>query len=307
MSPCFAGSKRPLEMVLYDPAAAAASQQRANKRARQDEESAAKAASASASGAMVPHAGTILDVAPINTLPPLLRLPVPAAGREEPPCLRRHFLVALGLRADLPVHFIDDKYVTSTDLDSHQNRFRIPSNGVERRLRPLLNPQELDAASLLHDPCPVPRTKRPRLELQLAGPPPEPQNNGAAEGQGEQLPPGRKIKKPKKKGKVHGGLRVKLVSLAAGAKELQMSRWESSRGTIVKGEGYLDFIRGCGFRETDAVEIWAFVQRRFHLFGADVCDDSHLHLLLVKKQEVPRCCYCPAPVHVPPPAALPVP
>jgi hypothetical protein len=301
-------------MVLYDPAAAAASQQRASKRARQDEEAAAKSSSSSAvaaavSGAMVPHAGTILDVAPINTLPPLLRLPVPAAGREEPPCLRRHFLVALGLRADLPVHFIDDKYVTSTDLDPHQNRFRIPSNGVERRLRPLLKPQELDAASLLHDPCPVPRAKRPRLELQ-PGPPPEPQNNGAAEGQGEQLPPppGKKMKKPKKKGKVHGGLRVKLVNLDAGAKELQMSRWESSRGTIVKGEGYLDFIRRCGFRERDAVEIWAFVQRRFHLFGADMCDDSLLHLLVVKKQEVPRCWCCPAPVpvHVPPPA-LPVP
>ncbi|CAD6341133.1 unnamed protein product [Miscanthus lutarioriparius] len=202
MSPCFAGSKRPLEMVLYDPAAA--SQQLANMRARQKEEAAANSSSAAAaaSGAMVPHAGTILDVAPINTLPPLLRLP--AAGREEPPCLRRHFLVALGLRADLPVHFIDDKYVTSTDLDSHQNRFRIPSNGVERHLRPLLNPQELYAASLLHDPCPVPRAKRPRLELQ-PGPPPEPQNNAAAEGQGSSCRQARRSRNPRRRGRSTAG------------------------------------------------------------------------------------------------------
>jgi hypothetical protein len=294
-------------MVLYDPAAAAAaasqSQQRANKRARQDEAAAAKSSSSSAaaaSGAMVPYAGmTVLDVAPISSAPPLqLRPPPPAAGagREEPPCLRRHFLVALGLRADLPVHFIGDKCVTSTDLDAHQNRFRIPREGVDRRLRPILSLQELHAANLLEDPSsPVPRKKRPRqqeLQLQQPGPSEPQQNAGAAEG--------KKMKKPKKKGKVHGGLRVKLVCLDAGAKELQMSRWESSRGTIVKGEGYLHFIRQCGFKERDNVEIWAFVQRRFHLFGADVCDDSLLHLLVVKKQEEPRCCYCRAPAHVPP-------
>ncbi|CAD6230363.1 unnamed protein product [Miscanthus lutarioriparius] len=313
---CFADSKRPLEMVLYDPAAVAAcqSQQRANKRARPDEAAAAKSSSSSsssaaASGAMVPYAGmTVLDVAPISSAPPLqLRPPPPAAGagREEPPCLRRHFLVALGLRADLPVHFIGDKCVTSTDLDAHQNRFRIPREGVDRRLRPILSPQELDAANLLEDPSPVPRKKRPRQrqeqEQQQQQPgPSEPQQNGAAEG--------KKMKKPKKKGKVHGGLRVKLVGLDAGAKEVQMSRWESSLGTIVKGEGYLHFIRQCGFKERDNVEIWAFVQRRFHLFGADVCDGSLLHLLVVKKQEEPRCCYCRAPAHVPPvPVPVPVP
>ena len=319
---CFADSKRPFEMVLYDPAAAAAaasqSQQRANKRARQDEAAAAAAKSssssaaavASASGAMVPYAGmTVLDVAPISCAPPLrLRPPPPraAAGREEPPCLRRHFLVALGLRADLPVHFIGDKCVTSTDLEPHQNRFRIPREGVESRLRPILTLEELDAANLLEDdPTPEPRKKRPRQEqeqeqeLQQPGPSSEPQQDGAAAAEGK------KVKRPKKKGKVHGGLRVKLVSLDAGAKELLMSRWQSSHGTIVKGEGYLHFIRRCGLKERDNVEIWAFVQRRFHLFGADVCDDSLLHLLVVKKQEEPRCCLCRAPAHVPPPSPSP--
>jgi len=91
---------------------------------------------------------------------------------------------------------------------------------------------------------------------------------------------------------VHGGLRVVLVGLDGGAKELLLSRWDSNH---VKGEGYLDFFaRRCGFREGDAVEVWAFVQRRLRLFGEDVCGDSLLHLLVVKKDQQPgrRCCYC---------------
>ncbi|RLN25186.1 hypothetical protein C2845_PM07G18600 [Panicum miliaceum] len=52
-----------------------------------------------------------------------------------------------------------------------------------------------------------------------------------------------------------------------------MSRWSSSKGTIVKGRGYLDFIQRCSFKEDDVVEVWAFVERRFRLFGADLCDE----------------------------------
>jgi hypothetical protein len=40
------------------------------------------------------------------------------------------------------MHFIDEKVVTTTDLDPHQNRFRIPCAGVKRRLRPILTPRE---------------------------------------------------------------------------------------------------------------------------------------------------------------------
>ena len=83
--------------------------------------------------------------------------------------------------------------------------------------------------------------------------------------------------------------RSSLVDLATGARELRMSRWESSRGTIVKGEGYLDFVRRCSFKERDAVEIWAFVQRRVRLLGAVLCDDSLLHVLVVKKDKQARC------------------
>ncbi|CAL4974775.1 unnamed protein product [Urochloa decumbens] len=300
MPPCFAGAKRPLEMVVYNPAAAAAAQ---NKRARQEEATTSSSSSAGAATAMVPHAAaeapTVLDVAPLNAFPPLRPPPPPpVAGREEPPCLRRHFLAALGLRADLPVHFIDEKIVTGTDLDPHQNRFRIPGAGVKHHLRAILTPRELHEANLLHDPIPMPRN--PPRRQQLEPPPSEPQNNAAAaaaEG-GEQPPPppGKRGKVPKKQGKVHGGLRVKLVDLLAGAKELLMSRWDSSLGTVVKGGGYLDFVRRCGFCAGDAVEIWAFVQRRIRLFGAVLCDDSLLHLLVVKKgqQQPPWCrCCCP--------------
>ncbi|RLM91297.1 hypothetical protein C2845_PM08G21850 [Panicum miliaceum] len=209
MPPCFAGAKRPLEMVVYDPAAAA------SKRARQDEATTSSSAADSAGEPL-----DVLDVEPISAIP--LQLPPPPpplAGREAPPCLRRHFLEALGLRADLPVHFIDEKFVTSTDLDPHQNRFRIPGAGVKRHLRAILTSRELDEANLLRDPTPRSRTR----QAHPAPPPSEPRNVAA---EGDQ-PPGKKIKKPKRKGKVHGGLSVKLVDPHAGAKELLMSRWES--------------------------------------------------------------------------------
>jgi len=277
MPPCFAvGSNRPLEMVAYDPAAA-------RKRARRGETS-TPSPSANAF-ALALHAASAPP--PFGDFAPISAVPVPPlaadAGRAEPPCLRMHFLAELGLRADLPVHFVAEKVVTSTDLDGHQNRFRIPSEGVARRLRAILTPRELHDANLLHDPPPMPR-KRPRHDdhEQPAG--------VAAEGEELQPPPaGKRMKQPKRKGKVHGGLRMKLVDLAAGARELRMSRWESSRGTIVKGEGYLDFVRRCSFKERDAVEIWAFVQRGVRLLGAVLCDDSLLHVLVVKKDKQARC------------------
>ncbi|AQK98588.1 hypothetical protein Zm00014a_007620 [Zea mays] len=279
---CLADAKRSLEIVVYD-RAFAESQQRANKRARQDEAAAKSSSSlpeeamASAS-AIVPYVGAVHDIAPINSIvvPPSLRPPPPAAGgREEPPCLRRHFLEALGLRADLPVHFIHDKRMSKTDLDGHQSRFRIPRDGVERHLRPILSPQELDAANLLEGPRRRPRRQEPG--------PSEPQDGN------------NRRKTSKKKGKAHGGLPVMLVDLNAGAKELRLSRWDSSQGTIVKGEGYLQFMRQCTFKEGDDVAIWAFVQRRFRLFGVDMCHDSLLHLLVVKKQDEARCRVCRAP------------
>ncbi|RLN00382.1 hypothetical protein C2845_PM06G23050 [Panicum miliaceum] len=213
-------------MVVYDPAAA--SQQRDAKRARRPSADA---------GAVVPYDVQPIDAVPLKAIAPRLPRLAPApAVPEEPPCLRRHILSALGLRDDLPVHFIDRKRVTGTDLDAHQNR---------PRRRP--EPDELENVA--------------------AG------DDSDAEHQ-EQGQTARK----KRQGRRHGGLPVRLVDLAAGASgELLLSRWESTGGTVVKGEGYMGFVRRCSFREDDAVEIWAFKQRAVRLFGAAVCDESHLH------------------------------
>ncbi|CAO2183291.1 unnamed protein product [Urochloa humidicola] len=96
MPPCFA----------YDPAAA-------SKRARQAETTETSgtpspSANAAALALRAASAAAPIHAVPISAIPPTL-LPlrtkpspfVPGRGRdrEEPPCLRRHFLVALGLRA----------------------------------------------------------------------------------------------------------------------------------------------------------------------------------------------------------------
>ncbi|CAN6355328.1 unnamed protein product [Urochloa humidicola] len=257
-------------MVLYDPAAAAAtSQQRAAKQARPSEPA----------GAVVPYdAAQPEDVEPINAVPLNAIAPrprrAPAAPAiiipEEPACLREHILPVLGLREDLPVHYVDRKRVTDTDLDAHQNRFRLPADGVLRRLRPILTADELDAANLLHDPLPKPRRQPEAAEqLQL-------EMNLTSDD-------GKKVRK-KRQGMVHGGLPVRMVDLAAGASgELLLSRWSSSSGTIVKGGGYMDFVRRCSFREHDVVDIWAFKQRELRLFGKTMVDESHLHLFIVKR------------------------
>ncbi|KAL6610146.1 hypothetical protein ACP70R_040115 [Stipagrostis hirtigluma subsp. patula] len=262
--------KRPLAMVLYDPAAAA-ERQRAAKRARL----ATASISADAGGAMVPYSTDVqpINAVPLSAVPPRpLWAPAPPV-REEPPCLRNHILPALRLRADLPVHYIAKKTVTGTDLDGHQNRFRIPTDGVLRNLRPILTIDELADANLLKDTAPRPR-RHPEPE-------PVPEIGHAAGNVGEQE--GKK-KKKKMQGRAHGGLAVKLVDLDAGASwELRLSRWDSSHGTVVEGEGYLDFIRRCRFKKSDVVDIWAFKQGAFRHFGVTMCDESPLHLIIVKR------------------------
>ncbi|GJN14335.1 hypothetical protein PR202_gb01149 [Eleusine coracana subsp. coracana] len=271
--------KRCVVVVVYDP-----EQQHAKRPRPNDEE---------AGGALVPYNAAaaaqhvVEDAQPLNAAAaaPEPQLVVEDA-QPEPPCLRGHVLHALGLRGDLPMHFIDKKTVTSTDLDAHQNRFRLPSEGVLERLRPLLTLEELHAANLLYDP--EPRAKKPK-QLQLPAPP-------------ETSTSSEKVVKKKKRGRVHGGLPVRMVDLAAGASwELRLSRWESSHGTIVKGEGYLDFIRRCSFKENDHVEIWAFKQHYFRNFGVIMCYDSVLHLFIVKKDSgAPKTCrYCPPPAPAP--------
>ncbi|XBI57242.1 hypothetical protein VPH35_038685 [Triticum aestivum] len=237
-APRCAGRKRlhALTLAVYDPAAA---EQRAN------------AASLSLSGALVPFLAPPVDAAPINCW-------------NFPAWIRAHF----DLRLDLTVTFIDEKAVTATDLDPQQNRFRLPTAGVLRSLRPILSLDELDAARIpREDAKEVPRP--PRL------PPTE-----------EELQQGR-VKRKKKQGKKHGGLPVVVCNVHAATKQLQLTRWESSHGNIIKGEGYMDFITRCCFKENDIVEIWAFKERYFCLFGVDMCHASPLCVVLTKKEQHP--------------------
>ncbi|CAL5094724.1 unnamed protein product [Urochloa decumbens] len=251
-------------MVLYDPAAA---HQRDSKPARPP----------ACAGAVVPYGvEPIINAVPLNAIAPRPRRAAPVLALaiipEEPACLRERILPALGLRKDLPVHFVDRKRVTDTDLHAHQNRFRLPADGVLRRLRPILTAAELDAANLLHDP--LPKSSRRQLE----------QEDLTADDAADHQETGKKVRK-KSQGMVHGGLPVRMVDLAAGASgELLLSRWSSSSGTIVKGGGYMDFIRRCSFKEHDVVDIWAFKQRELRLFGKTMVHESHLHLFIVKRE-----------------------
>ncbi|CAM0882087.1 unnamed protein product [Alopecurus aequalis] len=205
-------------------------------------------------------------------VPFLAQPPVAAAPRAEPPSLREH----LDLRLDLTVHFIGEKVVTATDLDRQQNRFRLPTDDVLRSLRPILVAKELDAANIPRVGTlvgPRARTKpRPRL------PPPTEQ-----ELQKEK----KTVKRTKKTGKKHGGLPVDLWNVDAGVMMLQLTRWQSSRAIVIKGDGYQDYITRCGFKENDVVEIWAFKERDFHYFGAWFLYERPLCVVLAKKEQQP--------------------
>ncbi|WVZ98358.1 hypothetical protein U9M48_043814 [Paspalum notatum var. saurae] len=296
----------PHEMAVYpDVASTSASQQGAAKRPRPSSSADAGALVLydnvqpadvePAMNAVLPDAGAA-DVQPVNAEPinavPLNAIAPPAQDRDEPPCLRTHVLPALRLRADLPAYFLGEKRVTETDLNRQQNRFRIPTDGL-RYLREILTPEELEAANLLHDPAP-----RPRKTRREPDPQPQPDNEAApAAGQhqqGEELQEQQQLGRRKKAGKVHGGYAVRLVDLVAGdSGTLLLSRWDSSGGTVVKGEGYMEFIRRCSFKEHDVVEIWAIKQRAcpFPIFKTIMCDESVLHFLLVKKGADCRFCH----------------
>jgi hypothetical protein len=225
-----------------------------------DPDAAAEKRANTGTGATAPFVpSSVTNAVPLSAVAPKLAPEV----RAEPPWLRTELLRYLRLRMDLPVHFIAEKAVTATDLVSDQNRFRIPNEGVMRNLRPMLTPLERKAANLLEEVAPRP----PRLPKPLTC-------------------PGEKAVRRKRKGKKHGGLPVLVVGLHAGVRELQLSRWESSGVTIIKGEGYVNFISNSGFVAGDTVEIWVFKETHFRLFGVDVCHESPLFVLIIKKGEM---------------------
>lgn len=254
-----------------------------------------------AAGALVPYVAAASASAPIDAVPLAAVAPASssslAAGEvpNEPSWIRKIVFYQLGLPYDLPLVFIEEKTVTRTDLDSHQNRFRLACGGVGRSLIPMLTRREAIAASFLRKeedeaqaagltpPQPeenntavvVEQQEEEEEEEAAVTTPPQPESDTAvavAEQQQQQEeeetagPGGRK--KKKKKGRSHGGLPVTLVHLRGGMKRLLLTRWDSSGAAIIKGEGYLDFIARCGIKEKDVVHVWAFKQQGFRLFGA---------------------------------------
>uniref|UniRef100_A0ACD5VTI6 Uncharacterized protein n=1 Tax=Avena sativa TaxID=4498 RepID=A0ACD5VTI6_AVESA len=241
--------KRPLTLAVYDPAAA--------------EELAAAASLLSFSD----RAGALV---PFLARPPVDAVPLSfAAPRAEPPWLRQR----LGLRLDLTVHFVGEKAVTVTDLDGQQNRFRLPTEPVLRVLRSILFDEELDAAKI------------PRAGMEVAPVAPKkppPTKEELLQGKGNIVK-----RTNRKQGAKHGGLPVSLCNVDAGVMDLRLTRWESTHAVVVKGEGYLDFITRCGFKENDVVEIWAFKERQFHYFGQWFLRERPLCVVLAKKQHQP--------------------
>ncbi|KAF7011701.1 hypothetical protein CFC21_025985 [Triticum aestivum] len=239
-APGYAGSKRTL--AVYDPAAA---QQRAG----------AVRLSADAGALVASPVGVAGE--------PIKAVPLAAAApkeRAEPPGIRapKGLLAHLSLRLDLPVHFIDEKTVTATDVDPQQNRFRLPIDGVMHNLRPVLSHLDRQAANLVHVEAPRPRLpKLPKV-------------------------PGEKTKK--RRGREQGGLPVLVIERYAGIRELQLTRWESS------GVCVMDFINNCGFSVGDVVEIWAFKEKGLRLFGVDIYEEGYqespLCVLFIKKDQM---------------------
>ncbi|KAF0917376.1 hypothetical protein E2562_017833 [Oryza meyeriana var. granulata] len=263
-----------------------------------------------------------------------------AAGALVPILLAR-----LLLSFDQPVVFIGRKTVTRTDLDPHQNRFRLPTLGVDRHLLPMLTLDEAKAANLVENdeegeepppptsrpkkrqrtekgsvvadgeqkhgmpppgtngegeealpPKPMPKKKKRRQEKdkvvadgeQKQGMPPpgteeEQQQEGMPPGQQqkEEGTPGTEGEQPRarRQGKPHGGVPVTLVHLNAGMRRLLLVLWDSNNGTIIKGNGYMDFITWTGLQEHDTVTIWAFKRREFRLFGTTV-PESPFYLVI---------------------------
>jgi hypothetical protein len=208
------------------------------------------------------NAGTLV---PFMAGPPIDAVPLAAAApsRAEPSWIRTRLFRQLGIRVDMEVRFIGEKTVTDTDLDKRQNRFRLPNDGVQHTLMGMISDAELKSADLLHEDGPRPR---PPKQARIKG-----ENGG---------------NKMKSAGKKHVGLPVVVVDADGRRKQMKLKQWESSRSTVIHGDGYRNFVvEQCGFKLDDVVEIWAFREKQFRYFGVDMCVEGPLHILIAKKEQ----------------------
>ncbi|CAL4927752.1 unnamed protein product [Urochloa decumbens] len=181
----------------------------------------------------------------------------------EPAWVRAELVACHGFPGHLPLHFVQEKVLTGSDLQSDQSRLLFCSAG-SARLRSFLSAAELTRCGLDDDGA----RRRLRQERRAAAPAP---------GQGQD---GAEKKKKREKTRFPGvpvlvyerGPEAELAAPAA----LRLNSFRSSMGIVINGLGYKRFVAGSGFRKGDRVEVWAF--RRPH--------DQHLCFVIAKRDDV---------------------
>jgi hypothetical protein len=180
----------------------------------------------------------------VKTEAPPANLDPPAAlqgdgGATEPAWVRAELLPRHALPGDLPLHFVQEKVLTQSDLKSNQSRLFIVTGGSER-LRPLLSDGELRH-------CGLDDTNRRRVSPS----PSQGQEDGA--------------KKKKRSDKTsYQGVPVLVYERGAEreAAALRLNSFWSTKAVVINGNGFARFVAGTGFEKGDLVEFWAF--RRPH-------------------------------------------
>ncbi|KAK3145843.1 hypothetical protein QOZ80_3BG0258260 [Eleusine coracana subsp. coracana] len=169
-------------------------------------------------------------------------VPLPAAHQAEdagaitePAWLRAELLPRHGLRADLPLHFVEDKVLTNSDLNPVQNRLLVTSTG-STRLRAVLTCDEVEAC-------------------------------GLAAGSDDHHRRDRAVARGEKKRaaqRKNPGVPVLVHDRDAGRGPtmLRLTTFHSTTAMVINGAGYRDVVEANGFVTGDCVEVWAFRRPR---------------------------------------------
>ncbi|CAL4936388.1 unnamed protein product [Urochloa decumbens] len=178
-------------------------------------------------------------------------------GSTEPAWVRAELVARHGFPGDLPLHFVQEKVLTGSDLQSDQSRLLFCSAG-SACLRPFLSAVELTLCGLDEDGA----RRRRRQERRTAAPAPGQGQDGAE-------------KKKKREKTRFPGVPVLVYERGAERAALRLNSFRSSMGIVINGLGYKRFVAGSGFRKGDRVEVWAF--RRPH--------DQHLCFVIAKRDD----------------------
>ncbi|PUZ36661.1 hypothetical protein GQ55_9G056000 [Panicum hallii var. hallii] len=172
-------------------------------------------------------------------------------GATEPAWVRAELLSRHALPPELPLHFVQEKVLTESDLKSDQSRLLIWSGGSDR-LRPLLSAGELTHCGL--DSTHRRRTKSPA--------------------QGQEVDGAKKKRDDKTR---YPGVPVLVYERAAerAPAALRLNSFLSTKAMVINGHGYGSFVAGSGFKKGDRVEVWAFRRP----------NDQHLCFVVAKRDD----------------------